>query len=166
VYVTLGPAPDHEVFEPVAKFYPGVRALFLLDVPPQAFADHATPYAGAGLSLQWTRRFDLDLDLLNDLSQARGSAVDFYAVTLGTAFYSDYLGGGQRRTLNPYFGFRTGYAHAPGQSLFPLGATLGLELYKGERLLLALESRFYAMIGRKHGPDFVIEPALGLNVAY
>jgi hypothetical protein len=87
-------------------------------------------------------------------------------ITLGTAFYSEYLGGGRRHTFNPYFGFRTGYAHAPSQNLFPLGGTLGLDLYKSERLLFGFETRAYAMIGREHGPDFVIEPALGLNFAY
>ena len=85
---------------------------------------------------------------------------------MGAAFYSDYLGGGQRRTLNPYIGFRTGYAHAPGQSLFPLGGTLGLDLYKSERVLFGIEARACAMIGRDHGPEFMLEPALGLNFAY
>jgi hypothetical protein len=166
VYVTLSLASSEPASAPVAKFYPGLRATVLLDVPPRSFADHATAFAGGGLSLQWTRRFDIDVDFLKDLSRSRSGAVDFYVMTLGTAFYSDYLGAGKRKLLNPYFGFRTGYAHAPGRSLFPLGGTLGIELYKSERLRLGFDARVYAMLGRKQGPDFVVQPALGLNIAY
>lgn len=166
VYVTLSLAPTERELEPVAKFYPGLRAVLLVDVPPSSEEIGTTTYAGAGLSLQWTRAFDIDLDLLNDLTEARGSSVDFYALTLGTAFYSDYFGGGKRRSLNPYFGFRTGYAHAPHQSLFPLGGVLGVELVKSEVLMFSLEARAYGLIGRKAGPDFAVEPAFGLNVAY
>jgi hypothetical protein len=168
VYVTLTPTPaaNQAALEPSAHFYPGLRAGVLIDVPPKSFSDSATTYAGGGLSFQWGRVFDIDIDFLHDLSSARSSAIDFYVLTLGAAFYSDYFGGGQRRTLNPYIGFRTGYAHAPSQSMLPLGGTLGLDLYKSERVLFGLEARAYAMIGRDHGPDFVFEPALGLNFAY
>ena len=168
VYVTLTPTPaaNSAALDPVARFYPGVRAVLLIDVPPSSFSGSATIYAGGGLSFQWGRAFDIDLDFLHDLSSAPSKAIDFYALTVGTAFYSDYFGGGQRRTLNPYIGFRTGYAHAPGQSLFPLGGTVGVDLYKSERVLLGVEARAYALIGREHGPDFALEPALGLNFAY
>ena len=151
---------------PLAKFYPGVRAALLIDVPATSTGIGKKTFGGGGISLQFTRAFDLDLDLLNDLTEARGTSVDFYTLTLGTALYSDYVGAGKRRALNPYFGFRTGYAHAPHQSLFPLGGVLGLELLKSEYLLFSLEARAYGLIGRKQGPDFAVEPALGLNVAY
>ncbi|HET7541529.1 MAG TPA: DUF4349 domain-containing protein, partial [Polyangiaceae bacterium] len=166
VYVTLSLTPGHEYVEPEAKFYPGLRATLLIDMPATSSGAATTSYAGGGLSLQWQRIFDIDIDFLHDLTNAQSSAVDFYVITLGTAFYSEYLGGGRRRTLNPYFGFRTGYAHAPGQGLFPLGGTLGLDLYKSERVLFGFEARAYAMIGREHGPDFVLEPALSFNFAY
>jgi hypothetical protein len=166
VYITFSLAAPEPETVPLAKFYPGVRAALLIDVPATSTGIGTKTFGGGGISLQWTRAFDLDLDLLNDLTEARGTSVDFYALTLGTALYSDYLGGGKRRALNPYFGFRTGYAHAPHQSLFPLGGVLGLELLKSEYLLFSLEARAYGLIGRKQGPDFAVEPALGLNVAY
>ncbi|HWP04409.1 MAG TPA: DUF4349 domain-containing protein [Polyangiaceae bacterium] len=166
VYLTLSLAAPEAETVPLAKFYPGVRAALLIDVPATSTGIGKKTFGGGGISLQFTRAFDLDLDLLNDLTEARGTSVDFYALTLGTALYSDYLGAGKRRALNPYFGFRTGYAHAPHQSLFPLGGVLGLELLKSEYLLFSLEARAYALIGRKQGPDFALEPALGLNVAY
>jgi len=166
VYVTLALPSDHPVLEPTAKLYPGLRAALLLDVPPSSFSGHAAGFAGGGLSLQWSRAFDVELDLLKDLSRSSGGAVDFYLVTLGTALYSDYFGGGKRRTLNPYFGFRSGYARVTGQSLLPLGGVLGVELYKSERLRFSLDSRIYAMLGRKQGADVVLQPSLGLNIAY
>jgi hypothetical protein len=166
VYLTLSLAPREAELVPLAKFYPGIRAALLVDVPANSTGIGTKTFGGGGISLQWTRAFDLDLDLLNDLTEARGTSIDFYALTLGTAFYSDYLGGGKRRALNPYFGFRTGYAHAPHQGLFPLGGVLGLELAKSEYLVFSLEARAYGLIGRKQGPDFAVEPALGLNVAY
>jgi hypothetical protein len=137
----------------------------LLDVPPSSFSDHATAFAGGGLSLQWTRALDFELDLLN-LSRSSGGAVDFYLLTIGTSLYSDYFGGGKRRTLNPYFGFRAGYGDVTRQSFAALGGTLGVELYKSERLRFSLDSRFYAMLGRKQGADFVLQPSLDLNIAY
>ncbi|HEY3498763.1 MAG TPA: hypothetical protein VGK73_28925, partial [Polyangiaceae bacterium] len=63
-------------------------------------------------------------------------------------------------------GLRTGYARGPGQSYFPIGATLGVDLYKSQALLLAVETRLYALVGRVQGPDFGLEPGVGFNVAY
>jgi hypothetical protein len=166
VYVTLTLAEDHAPVEPEAALYPGLRAVFLVDVPPGSAAVKTTAYAGGGLSLAWPRVFSVDLDLLTSLSEAGGGAIDFYFVTVGTELYSDFLGGGRNRSLNPYLGLRAGFARGPGQSYFPVGGSAGLELYKTNTLLLALESRFYALIGRKEGPDFGLEPGLGLNVAY
>ena len=166
VYVTLSLPSNSPALEPEAKFYPGLRAALLVDMPSSSSGASTASYAGGGLSLQWGRIFDIDIDFLHALGSAQSSAVDFYVITLGTAFYSDYFGGGRRRTFNPYFGFRAGYAHAPGQNLLPLGGTLGLDLYKSQRLLFACEARAYAMIGREHGPDFAVEPALTLNFAY
>ena len=47
-----------------------------------------------------------------------------------------------------------------------MGGVLGVELLKSEAVLLSLETRAYALIGRKEGPDFALEPGLGLNFAY
>ena len=163
VYVTLNLASTPEAVEPVAKFYPGLRAALLWS--PHGRSRQPRAFAGAGVSLRLTRSFDIDVDLLKDLSRSSGSAVDFYLVTLGAAFYSDYFGGGKRTALNPYFGFRTGYARAPGRSLVPLGATLGIELYKSDRVLLGFDARVYAMSGARR-PRLRARAALGLNIAY
>jgi hypothetical protein len=166
VYVTLSLEPEHAPIEPEAKLHPGIRAAVLLDVPPSDSAVPTTGFAGGGLSLQWTRTVSIDFDLLTNLRESGGGAIDFYVVTLGTDLYSDFFGGGRRTHLNPYFGFRIGFAHAPGQSMLPLGGTLGVDLYKTNRVLVGIETRAYAMLGRKQGADFVLEPAAGVNIAY
>ena len=166
VYVTLAPASVSVVAGGRAKIYPGLRALFLLQVPPKSVSERPLTYLGAGLSFQWSRLFDVDLDLLNDLGRTRGTAVDFYALTLGSALYSEFLGGGRRRTLNPYFGFRGGYAHMKARGFGAFGGSVGVELYKTQRLLVALESRFYGLFGADGGPDFGFEPSLSVNLAY
>jgi hypothetical protein len=166
VYVTLSLEPEHAPIEPEAKLYPGTRAAVLLDVPPSDSAAPTTGFAGGGLSLQWTRALSIDIDLLTNLRQSGGGAIDFYVVTLGTEIYSDFFGGGKRTFLNPYFGFRTGFARAPGQSMFPLGGTLGVDLHKTSRVLVGIETRAYAMLGRRQGADFVLEPAACVNIAY
>ena len=38
--------------------------------------------------------------------------------------------------------------------------------YESSSILFAVETRAYTLIARDEGPDFAIEPALGLNVAY
>jgi hypothetical protein len=166
VYVTLALAEDHAPAEPEAALYPGLRAVFLVDVPPGSAGLTTTSYAGGGISLAWPRTFSIDLDLLTSLSDPGGGAIDFYFITAGTELYSDFLGGGRNRSFNPYLGLRAGFARGPGQSYFPLGGSVGVELYKSSGVLLALESRLYALIGRKAGPDFAVEPGLGLNFAY
>lgn len=166
VYVRVSVEPDVQPRTATAKLHPGLRAALFYDVLPTGDAEPSTAYAGGGVSIAWPRTFSLDLDLLTSLRERRGDAIDFYIVTLGTELYSDFLGRGTRSYLNPYVGFRTGVAHAPSQPLWPLGVTLGLDLYKSDAVLFAFEARSYALIGRKEGVDFGVEPALGLNVAY
>lgn len=166
VYVTLALASDHEPVTAKAKLHPGLRAALFYDVLPSDTPEPSTAYAGGGLSIAWPRRFSLDLDLMTSLRERRGDAIDFYIATVGTDLYSDFFGDGRRSFLNPYIGFRTGFAHAPNQLLFPVGGTLGLDLYKSTAILFAFETRAYALVGRDEGVDFGLEPSLGLNIAY
>jgi hypothetical protein len=165
-YVTLSLEPTHPPLEPTAKLHPGVRSALFYDVVPNGATTPSTAYAGGGISVAWPRRISMDLDLLTSLRDDPGGVIDFYVFTIGTDIYSDFLGGGTRTFLNPYVGFRTGFAHAPNQALFPLGLTVGVDFYKTRGLLIAAESRTFALLGRKQGADFGIEPSLGLNVAY
>jgi hypothetical protein len=166
VYVTLALASTAAPLDPQPKLHPGLRLPLLYDVPPGDSPVSSAVYAGGGLSIAWPRVFSADLDLLTSLEKNRSGTVDFYVVTVGTELYSDLLGGGTRTFLNPYIGFRAGFAHAPNQSFVPLGGTLGVDLYKTNGVLLAVETRAYALVAREEGADFALEPALTVNVAY
>jgi hypothetical protein len=166
VYVTLALEAEHSPLDPAAKLHPGLRAVLLYDVPPGDAAVPNETYAGGGLSIAWPRAFSMDLDFLSSLDENRSGAIDFYVFTLGTELYSDFLGGGTRTFLNPYLGFRAGFARAPNQSFVPVGGTLGVDLYKSSSVLIAIEARAYALIARDEGADFAVEPAVTANIAY
>jgi hypothetical protein len=165
VYVTLYskiPEAYLEAAEP--KLHPGVRLTNLIDVPPSG---PASTFIGGGISMWIVRAFSFDLDLFTGLGgpDKRGG-VDFLIASLGGELYSDYLGGGRRRWLNPYLGFRAGYARSAEHSQFALGGSLGVEIYRSTGFFVDLQSRFYGLIGRPDGTHFGLQPLLGVNFAY
>ena len=68
--------------------------------------------------------------------------------------------------LNPYLGWRAGYARFEGHHQALLGATLGLELYKNDWFDLDLEARNHLLFGGELGAHYALEPALGVSVAF
>ncbi|MFZ5890084.1 MAG: DUF4349 domain-containing protein [Myxococcota bacterium] len=165
VYVTLAlDAEDTDAIQQRnAKLHPGVRASLLLDIPPTA--ENRT-FAGAGLSLAWTRSFSLDLDLMKRIDRRADGNINAFLLTLGGDLYSDFLGRGRRRWLNPYFGFRAGYARNLGQNALTLAGTLGLELFKSPYFLLDLQTRAHALIGPDDGVHIGLQPILTTSFAY
>ena len=163
IYVTLTTPAAELLGDPEAKLHPGLRATLMVDVPP---ASDARTFGGGGLSLTWSRHFGVDLDVMTSLERTEGSAIDCFLVTLGGEIYSDFLGGGRRRWINPYFGFRGGYARIQGQGQVPLGGTLGIEIFKTHFVVLDLHGRVYALLGPDDGVHLGLQPALGVNVAY
>ncbi|HEX6766559.1 MAG TPA: DUF4349 domain-containing protein, partial [Polyangiaceae bacterium] len=135
VYVTLALASTAAPLDPQPKLHPGLRVPLLYDIPPGDSPVSPALYAGGGISIAWPRVFSVDLDLLTSLEENRSGTIDFYVFTVGTELYSDLLGGGTRTFLNPYIGFRAGFAHAPNQSFLPLGGTLGVDVYKTNGVL-------------------------------
>lgn len=150
------PAP-----EPEPQFYPGVRVPLLVD-----FGKHATQgYLGGGLSLRFSRALSLDLDLLERPgSDERGP--DALLATVGGEIYSELLGGGERRFLNPYLGWRAGYARFDQDNQALLGATLGLELYKNRWLGLDAEARNYLIVIGDRAAHYGLVPALSARLAF
>ncbi len=163
LHVTLrerAPEVAHSA-EPEAKFFPGVRAATLLDFGKRA--DRA--YVGGGLSLRLSRAASLDLDLFKQPgSDARGP--DALLATLGGEIYSELLGGGERRFLNPYLGWRAGYARFDKDDQALLGATVGLELYQAPWFGLDVEARNFVGLFGDRGPHYVLTPALTGRVAF
>jgi hypothetical protein len=159
-------------FNPQAKLFPGLRFTTVTDLRGEA-GNYG--YMGAGFSLQFNRAFSIDIDGLrriNDGLPTKG--INLLLLTLGGEFYSDFLGGGHRRFLNPYLGFRAGYARTTGPSVeaeslseMVLGGTLGLEIYKNKTVTLDAQVRMYALFGTSELRAHVaVQPALGFNIAF
>jgi hypothetical protein len=147
--------------EPESKFFPGVRAPLLLDLGRQDDPLHF----GGGVSVRFARSFSLDLDILRRQgSDERGP--DVITATAGGEVYSDLLGHGQRKFLNPYLGFRAGYGRFDGHHRALVGGTAGLELFKNRWFDLDLETRHYLAIGGELAPHYVLVPALSASMAF
>jgi hypothetical protein len=147
--------------EPEAKFFPSLRLPALVDFGK----DTTETYVGGGFGLRFSNAVGLDLDLLKRPdSEQRG--VDALLATVGGQVYSDLLGGGARRYLNPYFGWRAGYARFDTDNQAVLGATLGLELYKTRFFGVDAEARNYLAFGGSRGGHYVLTPALSARVAF
>jgi Domain of unknown function (DUF4349) len=147
---------------PQAKLYPGVRAVFLGDLRGN---DEKRGYLGGGLSFRASRDFSLDLDGLRRAST--GSLVkglDVFLITIGGETFSEFLGNGTRQFLNPYLGWRLGYARFEGKNEFALGGTLGVELVKTRYVGVDLGARGIGLLG--HSAHFAFEPDLTLSFAF
>jgi hypothetical protein len=85
--------------------------------------------------------------------------------TAGSALYSDFLSGGRRRFLNPYIGYRVGYAWIDDRSAFLFGGEVGLELFKHEWVLVDAQARALGF-AHKDGLDPAVQVTLGINVPF
>jgi hypothetical protein len=147
--------------EPEAKFFPSLRLPALIDFGKQG----AHGYAGGGFALRVNRAFSLDLDLFErPESEQRGP--DVVLASLGGELFSDLLGGGKRRYLNPYLGWRAGYGRFGADNQAIVGATLGLELYKNSWFGVDVEARNYLAFLGDRGAHFLVTPALSARVAF
>lgn len=135
------------IMDPKAKFYPGARfsSLLLFDRD----AGQARTRFGGGVSIYTfpdavtgdAPRVSIDLDIYENADgEGRG-----LVASMGTAIYSDFLGRGKRRFLNPYLQFRMGYGHI-NESSFVAGGGAGVELFKHKRVLIDLNVNAVAFI--------------------
>jgi hypothetical protein len=145
------------------------RAMFQL-MPSAAVLAFADPRgrpgtrAGAGLTLMFSRLGSLELQLF-PATRADPRAV---FVTVQSAAYSDFLGGGRRRFLNPYLGLLAGGAEVSGEGAFTAGALLGVELYRGPHLLVDLTTRAQLVLysKEKRPTDTALQAGLGVGVPF
>ena len=147
------------VFAPHAKFHPGPRMsmLFLLDSEPTEEEQRL----GGGLTLHLDRAFTVDVDIY----PSRGMDERAFVTTLGGAAYSDFLGGGRRRFLNPYLGLRAGYAWLHDHSNFAFGGEVGVELFKNDWVLVDVAGRALAF-AHGDGVDPALQVAAGLQIPF
>jgi hypothetical protein len=162
----LGPQvvvePPVIVARPEAKFHPGLRLTYAGDFWGKT--GDAT-YAGAGVSLRLSRHFSADVEGLRS-TDGGGDGLDLFLATLGGELYSDFLGGGRRRWLNPFLGVRAGYARLSGRDQLAAGGSIGVEILQTEFITLELDTRVYGMFGSSAGAHLTLQPALGASIAF
>ena len=147
---------------PEAKFYPGLRGVFLEDLRGDNVHQG---YLGGGVSLRVHRAFSLDIDGLRQ--RGTGSPVkglDVILITMGGETYSEFLGNGRRRFANPFLGWRLGYARFLERSEFALGATVGLEIVKTRYVGVDLAVRGLGFLGKS--AHFAVAPELTVGFAF
>ncbi len=159
---TESAAPPEVILKPEAKLYPGVRASYLHDFRGE---DGDQGYLGAGITLGATPQVNLELQGFREVGS--GSAgLDGFFVTLNGRLYSEFLGDGQRKFLNPYLGLRGGYARFLSNNEVLLGGLLGLEIVKGEWYIIDADVRASALFGSDAGGHVGVEPSLGASIAF
>jgi hypothetical protein len=148
--------------EPEAKFYPGIRGVFLEDLRGNNVHQG---YVGGGISLRANRHFSLDIDGARRTSTGSPTkGLDVLLITMGGETYSEFLGDGARRFFNPYLGWRLGYARFDSHSEFALAATVGLEVVKTRYVSVDLAVRGVGLLGRS--AHFALAPELTLGFAF
>ncbi len=165
VYLRIVPTrPDDILDEPTAKLFPGLRATYMVDARGEGVRDK---YVGFGLSIQFARSFTIDLDGMRKTGDGGPfDGLQAFLATAGGDFYSDYLGGGRRRWLNPYLGMRLGYGRIASKNNFITAAVVGLEIYKTKTFLVDAQFRLHGFFGDPDGSHVGLQPSLGFNLAF
>lgn len=148
--------------KPTVKFYPGARAASLILFDP---GQRDRVRFGAGIVMHsFLRNFSLEVDVFEKKRDEDGmnSATSVIA-TVGGATYSDFLGGGKRRTLNPFLGLRTGYAYVDSHR-FTVQAEAGVELFKAKYIVIDANVRATTLFGKDF--DLGLVAGAGAVVAF
>jgi hypothetical protein len=140
--------PDIHV-EPEMKFevVPHLTVLHFLDQRARA-----QTRGGGGLTLMFSRAFALDFTALPEHD---GDARSFL-FSASVAGYSDFLGGGRRRYLNPYLGLRVGGGLVNDHGTFSFGGEVGVELMRTKLFLIDVTGRALGFIYGSGTPNDVV----------
>lgn len=173
VRVRLHPSGTSTAEEPPlaskSSFFPGVRAVSLLDFRGES---DRYAYLGGGLAFAFhgrdgPRAIVFELDMARTALTDRPPNSNYAYLGLGGAdLYSDLLGGGRRRFLNPYLGFRGGYAQSQGHGDLALGGVLGLDIVKSNAAVLELALRGLVLVGSDRGAHIAVGPTLAVDFAF
>ena len=145
-----------------AKAYPGVRGAMLTLFDPGA--RKRTRFGGGFVLHTVLRTMSLEVDLFQkELNEAHDKSSTAVITTMGGATYSDFLGGGKRRLLNPYLGLRLGYAHVDSHR-FVVQGEAGVELWKSKYLVVDANLRATGLVGSSS--DLALVSGLGATVAF
>jgi hypothetical protein len=152
-------SPDIHV-EPELKFevVPHLTVFHFLDD-----RSRAQTRGGGGVSLMFSRAFTLDFTALPEHA---GDARSFL-FSASVAAYSDFLGGGRRRYLNPYLGLRVGGGEINDHGTFSFGGEVGVELLRYKMFLVDVTGRLLGFIYGSGTPnDVVLEGVAGVGVPF
>ncbi len=139
---------DGAVMSPRTKLYPGPRLAALTLFAPDG---RKQTRLGGGVALHIVvPRLTLEVDVFDDVEATADHEAEGHAViaTYGGSFYSDHLGRGRRRFLNPYIGFRLGYGYLDHHA-FAAQAEVGVELFKHEHVLVDAGVRATGLFGEE-----------------
>jgi Domain of unknown function (DUF4349) len=134
------------VMSPRTKVYPGPRLAALTLFDPDG---RQRTRLGAGFAMHIViPRITLEIDVFEGIEASGDRPAEDTSVlaTYGAAMYSDFLGRGRRRFLNPYLGFRVGYGHL-GYHAFALQGEAGVELFKHKYVMVDAGVRATALFG-------------------
>jgi hypothetical protein len=138
---------EGELMNPRTKVYPGPRLAALSLFDPDG---RQRTRLGGGFVMHIVEpRFTLEIDVFEQVDEPEaGGQVESHAVlaTYGVGMYSDFLGRGRRRFLNPYLGARIGYGYLDFHA-FAVQGQAGIELFKHKYVLVDVDVRATALIG-------------------
>ena len=161
--LTINLSMKHGVHaEPELKFelVPHLTLLHLVDA-----GGRSANRAGLGIGVMFSRWFSLDFEML----PRKDADARSYLLTMTTATYSDFLGGGTRRFFNPYLGLRLGGAKLNGLTGLAYGADVGLEIVRFKLFLVEISGRAMGLWYNRDNPptsDIVLEGLLGVGVPF
>jgi hypothetical protein len=138
---------EGELMNPRTKVYPGPRLAALSLFDPEG--RQRTRFGGGFVMHIVEPRFTLEIDVFDEVEEPdAGGPVEGHAVlaTYGVGMYSDFLGRGRRRFLNPYLGARIGYGYLDYHA-FAVQGQAGIELFKHKYVLVDVDVRATALIG-------------------
>jgi len=159
--IAITMSPDEHP-QPALKFMivPHATRLHLVDAGGRA-ADRT----GGGVTLMFSRAGSFDFEVL----APRGGDPRSYLYTFATGLYSDFLGGGRRRYLNPYIGVRLGGAKMNGLGAFAYGADVGVELVRTRMFMVDVSARAVGLWYNRDSPpnnDVLLEGTLGVGIPF
>lgn len=130
------------------KIYPGPRIAALTLFDP---GGRQRTRLGGGVAIHIIEpRFSLELDVFEDAAASGDQPAENNALlaTYGMAMYSDFLGRGRRKFLNPYIGARIGYGYLDYHALAVQGQ-VGVELFKHQYVMVDIDVRATALLGEQ-----------------
>lgn len=158
---------EDAVFAPTATLFPTLRTTMMFDLRSET---QRIGYVGGGLSLQFkpfARAITLDFDVARAAVADKPTFSDWsYTFLVGLDLYSDLLGGGRRKFVNPYLGFRVGYSISEGAGDFAFGGVVGIDVIKTKVVLLDVGARVLGLVGNDQGPHVAMGPSASFSFAF